>query len=283
MFNLVGKVASVIFLIAVVAAGVVLGVSVLGSGEDGGRVDTFRYILADRAASEAAEAVRKSTKADRICILPVEGDIGREVTRILEDRVRDLGLFDLVKSGIIDDALEEIREEGDETPLGIDDFRAIGKKVGAEAVVLARLDSFLGLKPDQPAEIDLALDVVDVETGDVKKEQFRDRIDRGISFTYFSASMNETSGWMRLIVWVLLVTLTPFATYFVVQSVTRKERNLDNFLMLTGYTFFDLFLALFLLGFLVRGFWMGLLVFIGLLAGAAYNYIACTIIYEMGK
>lgn len=283
MFNLVGKVASVVFLVAVIAAGIVLGVSLLGSDDPGEGVDTFQYILADRAASHAAESIRESTESERICILPVGGDIDGEVSDLLEERVRDLGIFHLVKSGALRKAIGEVMEGKEEGSIGIEEAIEIGKKVGAESVVLSNLESFLRRKRSAPAEIDFEVNVVDVESGEVVGDRFQDQMDRKFTFSYFSAAMNETSGWIRLLIWVVLAGLAPFATFILVRAVTRTEKNVNNFLLLMGYTLFDLLLALFLVGFLMRGFWLGLLVFIGLLVGAAYNYIACTVIYETGK
>lgn len=284
MFNLVGKVASVVFLVAVIAAGIVVGVSLLRSDGDGSRLDTYRYILAERVSSKAADLIRESTQAEKICLLPVGGDETRRVSRILEDQIRELGLFRLVDSGAVEDALEAIRPDGDDTPLKMTEALEIGKKVGAEAVVLANLETFLPPRRGEAAEIEMDLNVLDVEKAKViQEERFREKLDRKLSLAYFSAAMNESSGWMRLLIWVALVGGAPFATHSIVRSVTRREKNASNFALLGGYTLFDLLLALFLLGFFVNGFWMGLLVFIGFLASAAYNYIACTIIYEMGK
>lgn len=284
MFNLVGKVASVIFLVAVIAAGVVVGVSLLRSEDDSGRVDTFRYVLADRVASEAADTIRESTEAEKICVLPVGRDEFKVMSDLLEEKIRNLGYYRLVKAGKVLEAIEEVMEGKEMGSLGIPEALDIGKKVGAEAVVFASLDSFLPPKRDDPAEIDFDLSVLDVkEAKVVTKQSFSDKMDKKFSMAYFSAAMHESSGWIRLLIWVVLVGLAPFATQFIVKGVTKKENNAGNLAMLSGYTFFDLFVALFLLGFLVKGFWLGLLIFIGFLAAGAYNYIACTIIYEMGK
>ena len=249
MFNLVGKVASVIFLVAVIAAGVILGASLLGSDEGGGRVDTFRYLLADRVTSEAADIVRNSIEAEQVCILPVEGDRTGEVTRLLEERIRELGYFELVKSRTVLKALRELSEADEGSPLGLAQILDLGRKVGADAVIAARLDSFVPPKRGEPAELDLSLKVMDVKTAKVvREERLQDRFDRKFSLSYFSAAMHESSGWMRLIIWVVLVCAAPFGTYFIVREVTRGERNFGNIVLLASYTLFDLLLALFLVG-----------------------------------
>ncbi|MCZ6602785.1 MAG: hypothetical protein O6952_07260, partial [Planctomycetota bacterium] len=169
-------------------------------------------------------------------------------------------------------------------PISIVQAIDIGRRVGAEAVVMGDLKKFLPPKRGEPAEIELDLDVIDVKKAKTIGEvHYQESLDRKLSFAYFSAWMSESSGWIRLLAWIVISGGAPFATSFLVQRVTRMERNATNLVLLSGYTLFDIFLAYFLLGFLVRGFWMGLLVLIGFLAAAIYNYIACTIIYEMGK
>lgn len=284
MFNLVGKVASVVFLVAVIAVGVVVGVSLIRSDGGDDRVDTFRYILADRAAGDAAASIRKFSDIEKICLLPVGGDIDREVTKLLEEHVRALGAFHLIKSGKVRDAIEEVMEGKEGKPISIVQAIDIGRRVGAEAVVMGDLKKFLPPKRGEPAEIELDLDVIDVKKANTIGEvHYQESLDRKLSFAYFSAWMSESSGWIRLLTWIVISGGAPFATSFLVQRVTRMERNATNLILLSGYTLFDIFLAYFLLGFLVRGFWLGLLVLIGFLAAAIYNYIACTIIYEMGK
>ncbi|MCZ6691516.1 MAG: hypothetical protein O7H41_18150 [Planctomycetota bacterium] len=284
MFNLVGKVASVVFLVAVIAVGVVVGVSLIRSDGGDDRVDTFRYILADRAAGDAAASIGHYSDIEKICLLPVGGDIDREMTELLEEHVRALGAFRLIESGKVRDAIEEVMEGKEGDPISIVQAIDIGRRVGAEAVMMGNLKKFLPPKRGAPAEIDFDLDVIDVKKAKtIGEAHYEETLDRKFSLAYFSAWMSESSGWIRLLAWIVISGGAPFATSFLVQRVTRMERNAANLALLSGYTLFDIFLAYFLLGFLVRGFWLGLLVLIGFLAAAIYNYIACTIIYEMGK
>ncbi len=79
-----------------------------------------------------------------------------------------------------------------------------------------------------------------------------------------------------VLVWLGVVLVLPWATFFVTPWVLSKESNLTAALMLFGYVFVDVVVAVFLMGG-VRGHntltWM--VVLLGFLSAGVYNFKVC--------
>jgi len=79
-----------------------------------------------------------------------------------------------------------------------------------------------------------------------------------------------------VLVWLGLVLVLPWATFFVTPWVVSKESNLAAYLMLGSYTLADAIVAFCLLGG-VRGHgsFTWVVLFVGFLAAGVYNVMVC--------
>src|SRR4028118_12136 len=79
----------------------------------------------------------------------------------------------------------------------------------------------------------------------------------------------------RLIAWVLVVLLLPWATYFITTAVARRESNAAGVLLVAGYTIADILAGALLLGTGWTGTTAAIVGVVGLLIAVAYNILAC--------
>ncbi|GMV96762.1 MAG: hypothetical protein HRF43_06280 [Phycisphaerae bacterium] len=78
-----------------------------------------------------------------------------------------------------------------------------------------------------------------------------------------------------ILIWTGCVAVLPWATFFVPVRVVRAESNLISALMLAGYLFADIGLALFLAGWSAPHAWQKMGLLLGFLCAAVYNFVVC--------
>jgi len=95
------------------------------------------------------------------------------------------------------------------------------------------------------------------------------------------AKINSTSPFLRIIIFVLVAALLPFATVSIVKNVLGERSNKYNFLLLAAYTAFDFLLALVLVGILLTDFWAFFFLIIAAIASGVYNFALLNRIEEL--
>jgi hypothetical protein len=95
------------------------------------------------------------------------------------------------------------------------------------------------------------------------------------------AKINSTSPFLRIIIFVLVAALLPFATVSIVKKVLGERSNKYNFLLLAAYTAFDFLLALVLVGILLTDFWAFFLLIVAAIASGVYNFAVLNRIEEL--
>ena len=78
-----------------------------------------------------------------------------------------------------------------------------------------------------------------------------------------------------VLVWLGLVLVLPWASFFVTGWVVRKDSNLAGALLLVGLTAVDVVFALYLAGWHVEGALTWLVLLLGFLSAGVYNFVVC--------
>ncbi len=78
-----------------------------------------------------------------------------------------------------------------------------------------------------------------------------------------------------VLVWLGLVLVLPWAGFFVTAWVVKKESNLAAGLLLAGLTAVDALFAFYLSGWSIEGALTWMVVLLGLLTAAVYNFLVC--------
>lgn len=105
------------------------------------------------------------------------------------------------------------------------------------------------------------------------------------AIAYYDLSPDERQamwhGIGHVALWVGLVLVLPWATYFVTTATTRRESNAAGMLLVAGYTIIDA-TALILLAGVPAGTFLILATVFGLLVALTYNLLTCDWIAERG-
>jgi hypothetical protein len=83
-----------------------------------------------------------------------------------------------------------------------------------------------------------------------------------------------------VLAWIGVVALLPWATFFVTVRAVRADSNLVGALVLSGYLALDIVFALYLGGWPASGAWQVVLLVLGLMCAAVYNFVVCDFIAE---
>jgi hypothetical protein len=78
-----------------------------------------------------------------------------------------------------------------------------------------------------------------------------------------------------VLVWLGLVLVLPWATFFVTGWVVKKESNLAAALLLVGITLVDALFAFYLSDWSVSGALTWMVMLLGFLSAGVYNFLAC--------
>ena len=84
-----------------------------------------------------------------------------------------------------------------------------------------------------------------------------------------------TSTVLRILAWLGVVVIAPFATWFVTSWIAKKESNALGAILVFTYTAIEAVALFWLLGWTVTGSTAWMFVALGLLISAAYNLLAC--------
>ncbi|MGC4032492.1 MAG: hypothetical protein QM754_12330 [Tepidisphaeraceae bacterium] len=102
---------------------------------------------------------------------------------------------------------------------------------------------------------------------------------------YYDLSPDERSamwhGIGRVLVWLGIVLVLPWATYFVTTAVARRESNAAGVLLILGYTIVDAVILYLLVGAPAGAFLICAAV-LGLLVALTYNLLTCDFVAERG-
>jgi len=82
------------------------------------------------------------------------------------------------------------------------------------------------------------------------------------------------------LIWIGLVAVLPWATFFVPTRVVRAESNLISALALLGYLAVDVAIALYLTGGHTGNAWQQGILILGFLCAAVYNFVVCDFLAE---
>lgn len=88
------------------------------------------------------------------------------------------------------------------------------------------------------------------------------------------------AGTGRILGWLGVVIVVPWATFFIIGSVARRESNLAGALLVLGYTLLEAVLLAWLFSWGVRGATAVTFFCAGVLIAGAYNLFACDWIAE---
>ena len=88
------------------------------------------------------------------------------------------------------------------------------------------------------------------------------------------------SGTGRIIAWFGIVVLLPWATFFLIAPIARRESNLAGGLLVAAYTLLELVLLIWLFKWNVDGAAAWTFVCLGCLVAAVYNVLTCDWIAE---
>jgi FtsH-binding integral membrane protein len=88
------------------------------------------------------------------------------------------------------------------------------------------------------------------------------------------------AGTGRILGWLGVVIVVPWATFFIIGSVARRESNLAGALLVLGYTLIEAVLLAWLFSWGVRGATAVTFFGAGVLIAGAYNLFACDWIAE---
>lgn len=88
------------------------------------------------------------------------------------------------------------------------------------------------------------------------------------------------TGTGRIIGWFAVMLVLPWATFFVIGSVARRESNVAGALLVFAYTALEAVLLAWLFGWGIRGATATAFYCAGILLAAAYNLFACDWIAE---
>jgi hypothetical protein len=78
-----------------------------------------------------------------------------------------------------------------------------------------------------------------------------------------------------VLVWLGLVLVLPWATFFVTGWVVKKDSNLAGALLLIGLTLVDALFAFYLSDWSVSGALTWMVLLLGFLSAGVYNFLAC--------
>jgi hypothetical protein len=79
----------------------------------------------------------------------------------------------------------------------------------------------------------------------------------------------------KVLVWLGLVLILPWAAWFVTVWIVRRESNVAAALLLIGLTAVDVVFALYLAGWHVGGALSWLVLVLGFLGAGVYNFLVC--------
>lgn len=85
------------------------------------------------------------------------------------------------------------------------------------------------------------------------------------------------------LIWMGLVAVLPWATFFVPVRVLRAESNVVSGLMLLGYLLVDIAFALYLTGGRLGNAWQTAILLLGFLCAALYNFVACEFVADRAE
>ena len=97
---------------------------------------------------------------------------------------------------------------------------------------------------------------------------------------WIGIKIEESSKWMRMLLWIFSAGLLPWLLYPVLNFLLKRGSNAVNFIVLLGLTIIDILLAFALSGFAVTGFFDFLGIILALATGGIYNYLVLEALEE---
>lgn len=85
------------------------------------------------------------------------------------------------------------------------------------------------------------------------------------------------------LIWMGLIAVLPWATFFVPQRVVRADSNLASALMLAAYLVLDVAFALYLTGGRLGNTWQTAILILGFLCAAVYNFVVCEFVADRAE
>ncbi len=100
----------------------------------------------------------------------------------------------------------------------------------------------------------------------------------GATFWFYRHPQHLETLWSvvrNVLAWLGFVIVLPWALFFVVPWVRKRESNLAAALMLVAYLLLDVLVALYLAGWRVGGALSWTVLILGFLAAGVYNFLVC--------
>lgn len=85
------------------------------------------------------------------------------------------------------------------------------------------------------------------------------------------------------LIWIGLVTVLPWATFFIPVRAVRADSNVISGLMLLGYLAADVLFAFYLTGGTLGNAWQAAILILGFLCAALYNFVACEFVADRAE
>jgi hypothetical protein len=235
-------------------------------------VGPLRKQVADQIVSQVVEDLRAARQSvGSAAILHFANDPSDYVTDQLRAGIERSGIVDLRDRTFMEKLrnILNLRHPsfGDLGP-AVDQ----GKRLGVQAVVFGKINSFETASGG--AEIDFDLSLATVDTGQVLlNKKYQREISAGLlSNAVVQEQMQSIRPAQRFLSWVVIVLLLPVFTIAFIRAMVRKESNRVNAFTLSVYTAVDALLAYLLLGAALTGWFSVLLFIIAVGAALAYNF-----------
>ena len=286
--GMVGKFMQVLWVIGMtrLGAGVIVLVLIWQAwrlfGPQPKELSALRQAVAEEACEIALGRIPDNPDVFRVAVLPFERDYTGKVTDILRAKFSESGRYNISDKRVFDRARELLNLEPSEISSQENALR-IGKQMEVDAVIYGSVPRLL--QDGSTASISLSVTMLRVPEGErLAAFDFQHSLEPEL-FSEAYARMKSEEGSLigRLLLWAVVCAALPLVLTRVVQSITVRDSNALNLLLVTGLVFVNLLLALLIVGIDLTTLFGGFLLLIVLATAAVYNYAICTRIDELAR
>lgn len=245
-----------------------------GAARAADELGPLRAAVAERACDAAVAEMRPARPKDDLLVFRLSNDPTGQVTALLKDRISSRGRFAVMQPGLVERLLGQIGVEAGEVRSAAEALAA-GKKAGAKAVLLGRLDR-LSVEEGDQAVIDLKLRILDVETGDgLFVGRYQEGLEKGVlSIPHFRAWMYDTALAYRGLIWLSVTLLLPLLSLLLRRMLDPKAPGV-NVVLVALYTLIDAGVGFGLLGFSIPDPQTGIILLVATGVALFYNLSVC--------
>ena len=245
-------------------------------------LSALRQAVTEEACQMALDKIPDYPDVFRVAVLPFEHDYTGKVTDILRAKFAESGRYNISDKRVFDRARELLHLKPSEIA-SEENAVKIGKTMDVDAVICGSVPRLV--QEGSTASIMMSLTVLRVSSGDVLTNfEIQHSLEPEIfSDAYAKMKSEEGSLIGRLLLWAVICAALPLVLSSVVRSITLRDSNALNLLLITGFVFVNTLIALFVIGINLTSLSGGLLLAIVLASSIAYNYAICTRIDELSR